>query len=128
MIFAAIPYLVIQARAAIIGALADPLLRSLVMAFALMMGFYALKAYWQAGLVPRADIEAATQTAQTDAIATRAVIEQQHTVSEQADAEALARQAADMERARDAWKTSADPVVLSAGNGWLCRKANGGRC
>jgi hypothetical protein len=128
MIFAAIPYLITQARALLIGALGDPLMRTLMVAFALLMGLYALKAHWQAGLVPRADIEAATSAAQTDATATRAVIEQQRTASEQADAAAIARQAAEMERARDAWKTTADPVVLNAGNGWLCRKTSGGRC
>ena len=128
MIFAAIPYLLTQGRALVTGALGDPLMRTLIVAFALLMGLYALKAHWQAGLVPRADIEAATTAAQTDALATRAIIEQQRTASEQADAEAIASQAAEMERARNEWKTTADPVVLSAGNGWLCRKASGGRC
>lgn len=128
MIFAAIPYLLTQARALLIGALGDPLVRTLAMAFALLMGGYALKAYWQAGLVSRAAIEQTTQAAQTDATATRAIIQQQRDASEQADAVALDRQATEMERARNAWKTTADPVVLSAGNGWLCRKTSGGRC
>jgi hypothetical protein len=126
MIFAAIPYLLTQARALFIAALGDPLMRTLIIAFALLMGLYALKAHWQAGLVPRAEIEAATHAAQTDATATRAVIEQQRTASEQADAAALARQAAEMERARNAWKTSSDPVVLPAGDGWLRVKAGSG--
>ena len=127
MIFAAIPWLLTQARASIIGALGDPFLRVIVCAFALLMGGYALKGYWQSGMVAKTDIEAATQAARTDALATRAVIEQQRDASEQADAAALLAQAAKMEHTRNEWQTSADTtaVLIPADDGWLRGKTGG---
>ena len=127
MIFAAIPYFLAQGRALIASALGDPIMRYLIIGLALIVASFALKAHWQAGMVPKADIEAATQAAQTDAIATRAIIQQQRDASEQADNAELKQWAAQMEQARDASETpNHDPVVLTAGDGWLRGKAGGG--
>lgn len=126
MIFAAIPYLLAQGRAMITGALGDPIVRYLIIGLALIVAMFALKAHWQAGMVARADIEAATQAAQTDATATRAIIQQQRDASEQADAATLNQWAAQMEKVRDASETpNHDPVVLAGSDGWLRGKTGG---
>jgi hypothetical protein len=127
IVLSALSYLGVHSMAALFSAWQLKIARYGLIAAIGALGVFCLKAYWQAGLVEQAAIEAATTKAQEEARREAEAIQKQREASVEADARAETERAAKLEEARRASQpANSDPVVFTAGDGWLRGKSQAG--